>query len=72
MTKEFNLSKEYIKGNTENYYYESSVKEAIKILKEELYIKNFNCFMTNEIIDKIFGDKLTQQKGDENKWKHIK
>lgn len=66
--KEFNLSEERNLSNGFVWYKESKVKEAVKILKEEMCDKcNLDvngqgvcdvCKEDLELIDKIFGDKL--------------
>ena len=56
--KEFNLSEKRndIDDNHNVTYNEQDVKEAVRRLKEEF--KNFDWAL--ELIDKIFGDKLTE------------
>ncbi len=60
MSKEFNLS---LNEFPEGYFPKDKVKEAVRLLKEETSIE-YPCPNPNktvsEIINKVFGDKLTK------------
>ncbi len=64
--KEFNLSDEGITLDRDNHtrwwFNEDKVKEAVRLLKEEMNTLDYDGEMKTIIwiIDKIFGDKLTK------------
>ena len=57
MKKEFNLS---LHEFPEGYFPKDKVKTAVKLLKEEMiYTSQDTEIFNKEVIDKIFGEKLT-------------